>query len=94
MGDYSTKITDPDVTVSPNECAVCEPWKDCLWATSDRDRSKEISTIWFYVIGVSAVALTLAVAVAFALCCRARQAADEKAAATPSTAVQQAQSDA
>jgi hypothetical protein len=92
MGDYSTKITDPDVTVSPNECAVCEPWKDCLWATSDRDRSKEISTIWFYVIGVSAVALTLAVAVAFALCCRARHAADEKAAPTsPPMAVQQTQ---
>merc|ERR1711879_693815 len=32
-GGYGTKITDPDVTVSPNECAVCEPWMDCLWAT-------------------------------------------------------------
>jgi len=32
-GGYSAKITDPDVTVNPSECAVCEPLNDCMWAT-------------------------------------------------------------
>jgi hypothetical protein len=94
MGGYSTKITDPDVTVKPNECAVCEPWMDCLWATNS-SRSLEIIPTWYYVVAAVLTLAVAAVAVAFALRCRARQNANERAAeASPSTALRQMQSDA
>jgi len=76
MGGYSTKITDPDVTVHPDTCAVCSPWMSCLWSTSSNGRSEEMLSIWYYVIGLVVGILVVAVAVALVLRCRARRASE------------------
>merc|ERR1712151_330697 len=78
LGGYSTKIRDPDVTVHPNQCAICKPWMGCLWATSRSNRSIALLSIWYYVGALAIGIFALAVALALVIRRFARRTVDDK----------------